>query len=150
MTPPVAGLAIPQPYHALLLRPCYAHAATLRPDGWLSVHPVAILFDGAQVRFSTLKSRGKFRNLQRDARLSLSIIDPDNPLRHLELRGRASWVEDAGRSFIDAIARQYFGRDRYPYDRPGAERVVVTLHVEQIAGAGFAAVSAPATQPSGV
>lgn len=142
-----ASLPIPEVYRALLARPCYAHVATVREDGLLSVHPVAILFDGEYLRFSTLKSRGKFRNLLRDARLSLSIIDPDNPLRHLELRGRARWADDDGRVFIDAIARQYFGRESYPYDPPGAERVVVTLHVEQLAGAGIAATQAPAAHP---
>jgi PPOX class probable F420-dependent enzyme len=136
-TPPEQqSTLIPAGYHALLRGRCYAHAATLRADGLLSVHPVAILFDGERMRFSTLKSRGKFRNLSRDPRLSLSIIDPENPLRHLELRGRASWEDDAGRVFIDAIARHYFDRDTYPYDRPGAERVTVTLHIEQIAGPG--------------
>lgn len=128
---------IPEAFHALLASRCFAHVATLRPDGLLSVHPVAILFDGERLRFSTLKSRGKFRNLQRDPRLSLSIIDPEQPLRHLEVRGRASWEDDAQRGFIDAVAQKYFGSERYRFDRPGDERITVTVQIEQIAGAGF-------------
>lgn len=125
---------IPARYHELLASRCYAHVATVRSDGLLSVHPVAILFDGAHVRFSTLKSRGKFRNLSGDTRLSLSVIDPEQPLRHVELRGRASWEIDPQRTFIDAIARKYFDKEHYPYDKPGAERVTITLSIEQIAG----------------
>lgn len=129
-----AASEIPERYHALLASRCYAHVATVRGDGLLSVHPVAILFDGETVRFSTLKSRGKFRNLCHDTGLSLSIIDPEQPLRHIELRGRASLEDDPARTFIDAIARKYFDREQYPYDKPGAERITVTLSIEQIAG----------------
>jgi PPOX class probable F420-dependent enzyme len=129
-----ATVAMPERYCELLASRCYAHVATVRPDGLLSVHPVALIFDGQTLRFSTLKSRGKFRNLCGDNRLSLSIIDTEQPLRHIELRGRASWEDDAERCFIDAIARKYFDRDKYPYDKPGAERITVTLYIEQIAG----------------
>ena len=125
---------IPPRYRELLAGRCYAHVATVRTDGLLSVHPVAIIVDGDTVRFSTLKSRGKFRNLSNDTRLSMSIIDPEQPLRHVELRGRATLEADPERRFIDAIARKYFGKEHYPYDKPGAERITVTLAIEQIAG----------------
>lgn len=131
---PLHPSPIPARYHALLSSRCYAHVATIRTDGLLSVHPVAILFDGEQIRFSTLKSRGKFRNLGSDTRLSLSIMDPERPLRHIELRGRASWQDDPQRTFIDAIARKYFDKERYPFDEPDAERITVTLSIEQVAG----------------
>lgn len=125
-------MKIPESHRAILDSRCFAHAATVRPDGRLSVHPVAVVYDGEHVRFSTLKSRGKYRNLLTDPRLSLSIPDPDNPWHYLELRGRATLADDSDRRFIDAIARKYLGEASYPYDEPGDERVTVTLHIEQV------------------
>lgn len=125
-------MEIPASHRDILDSKCFAHAATVRPDGLLSVHPVAVVYDGEHVRFSTLKSRGKYRNLLGDARLSLSIPHPDNPWHYIELRGCATLEDDGDRHFIDTIARKYMGEDRYPYDGPGDERVTVTLHVEQV------------------
>ncbi|HUH37231.1 MAG TPA: PPOX class F420-dependent oxidoreductase [Spongiibacteraceae bacterium] len=123
---------IPATHRDILHSKCFAHAATLRPDGRLSVHPVTVLLRNGQVCFSTLKSRGKYRNLVRDPRLSLSIPHPENPWHYLELRGLARLEDDPRREVIDQIARKYLGQDHYPYDAPGDERVTVILDIEQV------------------
>jgi PPOX class probable F420-dependent enzyme len=105
---------------------------TVRPDGLLSVHPISVLWQDGHVRFSTLKSRGKYRNLLRDARVSLCIPDPGNIMRYVEIRGRASLADDRDRAFINAIARHFMNVPEYPYDAPGDERVTVTLEIEQV------------------
>ena len=106
--------------------------ATLRPDGRLSNHPVCLLWDGKHVRFSTTRARRKYRNLRADPRIAISVTDPENPWRYLEIRGRAELADDADRSFINRIAKKYMGQDEYPFDRPGDERVTVTVQVEQV------------------
>lgn len=125
-------MEIPASHIDILHSKSFAHAATVRSDGRLSVHPVTVLLHDGQVCFSTLKSRGKYRNLVRDPRLSLSIPHPDNPWHYLELRGRARLEDDPQRTVIDQIARKYLGQDRYPYDKDGDERVTVILDIEQI------------------
>jgi hypothetical protein len=82
--------------------------------------------------FSTAKSRGKYRNLLQDDRVSLCIPDPKNAMRYLEIRGRAQLEDDPDRSFIDLIAKEFMGLESYPYDPPGIARVTVTILIEQI------------------
>lgn len=123
---------IPTAAHDLLHDRPTGHVATTRPDGRLSVNPVVLLFDGEYVRFSTTKDRAKYRNLRHDDRVAISIPHRNNPNLYIEIRGRAAMVDDPDREFIDRIARHYLDRDRYPYDRPGAERVTVTILAEQV------------------
>jgi PPOX class probable F420-dependent enzyme len=123
---------LPRSCFDILERKCFAHVATLRPDGRLSNHPVGILWDGQHVRFSTTRSRRKYHNLRADPRIALSIPDPLNIWRYIEIRGTASLEDDPERRFIDGIARKYMNQDRYPFDPPGEQRVTVTVHPEQV------------------
>ena len=126
---------IPKGLVGILDKNCFAHVATLRPDGMLSANPVSVIWDGSHIRFSSLKSRVKVSNLRADPRIALSIPDPDNVNRYLEVRGTATMEDDVDRSFINAIAQKYMGEDVYPFDPPGAERVTITVHPEQVSGA---------------
>ncbi len=123
---------IPASHIDILEAKCFPHVATMRPDGMLSNHPVCLIWDGKHIRFSITKARKKYRNLMADDRIALSIPDPTNIWRYLEVRGRATLEDDLDRSFIDSIAKKYMGQDHYPFDRPGDERVTVTVHVEQV------------------
>src|SRR5258708_33462779 len=92
--------------------PCFC--ATTKSNGLLSVHPVSALLEDGRVRFSTLKARGKFKNLKKDNRVSLCLIDPKNPRRYLEIRGRASLADDRERVFINKMAKHHMDMDEYP------------------------------------
>jgi hypothetical protein len=127
-----ASLPIPDTLHDILTDKPTGFVATLRPDGRISVTPVALLFDGQVVRFSTTKDRRKYRNLQRDARVTMTVAHRNNPNRYVELRGHAELADDIDRAFIDAIARHYMGVDAYPFDRPWQERVTVTIVAEHV------------------
>lgn len=126
---------IPASHVYILEAKCFAHVATIRPDGMVSNHPVSVLWDGKHVRFSTTKGRKKYRNLLADDRVALSIPDPTNIWRYIEIRGRATLEDDVDRSAINAVAKKYMGQDEYPFDGPGDERVTVTVHVEQVSAA---------------
>ena len=121
--------------------------ATVGPRGVLSVTPVALLYDGRKVRFSTTKDRQKYRNLLRDDRIAMAVPHRNNPNRYVELRGRARLTDDADRSFIDAIARHYMGVDRYPFDESGAERVIVTIEPERVSCPPIPLADAPPNAP---
>jgi PPOX class probable F420-dependent enzyme len=123
---------IPASHVDILESKCFPHVATIRPDGMISNNPVCLIWDGEHIRFSITKSRKKFRNLVADDRIALSIPDPTNIWRYLEVRGRVTLDDDLDRSFIDSIAKKYMGQDHYPLDRPGEERVTVTVHAEQV------------------
>lgn len=110
----------------------FAHLASLGPDGEPQSHPVWFDFDAAHGRLlvSTGTDRQKYRNIQRDPRVSVSILDPDDPYRYLEVRGRVVEIEpDPGKDFLDQLARTYLDLDTYPYEqRRNVQRVI--LHIQ--------------------
>ena len=139
---------IPETHHDILLSRPTAHLATIRPDGQLSVNPVAILWDGTHVRVSTLKSRQKYRNLRRDPRVAISIPHRDNPLRYIEIRGTAQLSDDSDRSVVNSVAKTYLGIDEYPFDRPGDKRVVITICAEIVSAPDIHLADSPPMESS--
>ena len=80
--------AIPEKYKDLFQKRAFASLGTLMPDGRPQVTPVWCDFDGEHVIFNSARGRQKDRNVRRDPRVSMAIIDPENPYRYLEIRGR--------------------------------------------------------------
>jgi hypothetical protein len=109
-----------------------AFVTTVRPDGLLSTNPMAVVLDGGVVKLSTVTNRKKVRNLLADDRITVCVIQPSNPNEYVEIRGRGVLEPDTERAFIDGIARIYMDADRYPFDRPGDERVTITVLAQQI------------------
>jgi PPOX class probable F420-dependent enzyme len=109
-----------------------AYLATITPSGALAVNPLAVLWDGAYLRVSTLKSRQKYKNLLADDRVALCVVDRHNPNRYVEVRGHAELSDDLDRSVINRIAKQYMDADVYPFDKPGDERVTITVIPDKV------------------
>lgn len=126
------AVRIPARAADILSRKPIGYICTQRPDGRMSVVPVAVIWDGRSVRISSVKSTKKVRNLTLDPRLTMCVPHPNNPQQYVELRGTAEIADDADRSFVNAMARDWMGVEEYPYDRPGDERVVITLRVEAV------------------
>ncbi len=122
---------IPEEYEDLLHTTALIHVATLGPDGEPQSNPVWFDWDGEHVKFSQTTARQKYRNVERDPRIALSMVDPENPYRYLEIRGRVERVEeDPNLDFINAMAKKYLGMDEYPYHQPGDERVILYVKPE--------------------
>ena len=111
----------------------YAVLATVNPDGSPQTSVIWVGRDGADVLFSTVEGRVKHRNMVRDPRVSISVIDWVDPENYIELRGRVSMTPDVGRQLDTQLSWKYDGKDPGA-DRPGAVRVVVRLVVEKITG----------------
>jgi PPOX class probable F420-dependent enzyme len=119
---------LPDSHLDLFRKKAFASLATLMPDGAPQVTPVWIDYDGRFVIVNTAEGRQKDKNLQRDGRVALSIMDPDNPYRYLEVRGRvAERTRDGADQHIDAMARKYLGKDKYPFRQPGEVRVLYRI-----------------------
>src|SRR5436309_12705987 len=126
---------IPEQYHDLFTKKAFAHLATVGPDGDPQVTPVWIDYDGTSIRFNTAKGRVKVRNLARNPRVALSIQDPDNPYRYVQVRGRVVEATEQGAdAHIDALAKKYLGQDRYPFRQPGEVRILYTVRPERVQG----------------
>jgi PPOX class probable F420-dependent enzyme len=121
----------------LIARPVLASLATLNPDGSPQITPLWIDLDGDNVVFNTAEGRVKARNLEQDARVAVSVIDPDDPYNVVALRGTVTGVTtDGADAHIDALAKKYLGVDSYPMRREGEVRIRVTVRTDRIAMQG--------------
>jgi PPOX class probable F420-dependent enzyme len=119
---------IPDKYLDLFQKKAFANLATLMPDGTPQVTPVWVDWDGTHVLVNSARGRQKDKNMQRNAAVSMSILDPDNPYRYLEVRGKvADITENGADDHIDKMAKKYMGKDKYPYRRPGEQRVLYKI-----------------------
>jgi PPOX class probable F420-dependent enzyme len=128
---------IPEQFKDLFNKVAFAHLATLMPDGSPQVTPVWVDYDGAHVRVNSAKGRVKDKNMRRNKRVALSIQDPANPYRSLAIRGEiAEITENGADAHIDALAKKYLGKDRYPFRSPGEVRVIYKIRPEKVSTSG--------------
>jgi len=115
----------------------FAHLATLMPDGTPQVTPVWFDYVGGAIRVNSARGRVKDRNMKEGSAVSLSILDPDNAYRYLQVRGRVRKVTEAGAAaHIDSLAKKYLGVDKYPYAQPGDVRVIYEIEPARVSGMG--------------
>ncbi len=128
---------IPDKYLDLFDKKVFAGLATLMPDGSPQVTPVWIDFDGENLLVNTAVGRRKDKNLERDSRVSLMLVDPDNPYRYLEVRGQVvERTHDGADDHINKMAQKYLGKDIYPFRQPGEVRVLYKIKPERISSMG--------------
>ena len=117
---------------ALLQLPVLAHVATVMADGSPQVTPVWVDTDGKSVIFNTAKGRVKYRNIEREPRVAISVVDRDDPYRTVVIRGKAELIDAGADAHIDKLAKKYLGAETYPFRRPEEERVIVRVTPEHI------------------
>jgi PPOX class probable F420-dependent enzyme len=115
----------------------YANLGTLFADGSPQVTPVWFDSVDGEIRVNSAKGRAKDRNMRRDARVALAIMDPANPYRYVQIRGRIERVtEDGADAHIDRLAKKYLGADTYPFRQPGEVRVIYVIRPERVTTMG--------------
>jgi len=128
---------IPSKFADLFKKKAFAHLATLMEDGTPQVTPVWCDFDGQDVWINTAVGRVKDKNLQRDKHVAMSIQDPDNPYRYLEVRGKVvERTESGADAHIDKLAKKYMGVDVYPGRSKGEVRVIYKIRPERFSSMG--------------
>ena len=126
-------ITIPQQYADILHSNALAYFASTGPGGTPQVSPVWFVWDGGQIVFSTTNDRQKYRNVVRDAQVSVAITDPNNPFRSLEIRGLARSEDDHGYRVAHLVARKYTGQDATPQMIPPHEqRVAISITPEKL------------------
>ena len=129
--------AIPDQYKDLFQKKAFAHLATVLKDGSPQVTPIWVDYDGTHVRINSAKGRWKDKNMRNRPKVALSIPDPDNPYRYMQIRGTVTEVTENGAdAHIDSLARKYLGQDKYPYRQPGEVRVIYKIAVERVNAQG--------------
>lgn len=122
---------IPQERADILTKRSFGHVATIGPNGEPQSTPVWVDWDGEHLKFSQTTTRQKVHNLRRDARVAVSIEDPDQPYRYVEIRGTVDRIEpDEDKSFIDKLAKKYLDKDHYPWSSPDEQRLILYVRPE--------------------
>jgi len=127
-------MQIPENFKELLTaKKAFAHVATVMPDGSPQVTPIWCDFDGNHILLNSSRGRVKDKNMRRDARVAVSVQDPDNAYRYIQIRGKVVEVTEKGaEEHIDKLAKKYMGVDVYPKRTPGMVRVIYKIKPEKI------------------
>lgn len=128
---------IPEKYLDLFEKKAFGHLATLMRDGSPQVTPVWVDYDGKYVRFNSALGRVKDKNVRRDPRVTMSIQDPSNPYRYLEIRGRVAEITEKGADdHINKLSQKYLGKPVYPNRQPGEVRVLYKIEPQKVSAMG--------------
>ncbi len=128
---------IPEKYVDLFEKQAFGNLATLMNNGSPQVTPVWVDYDGKYVRFNSAKGRVKDRNIRRDPRVSISLQDPANPYRYLEVRGRVVEITENGADdHINKLSQKYLGKPVYPFRQSGEVRVLYKIEPQKVSSMG--------------
>ncbi len=109
---------VPEEYHDLFESKSFAHVATILPDGSPHSVPMWVGYDGEYVLTAGGQEHQRHANMQRDRRVALSIVDPDDPYRSISIRGEVvEMAEDGALAFLDEKARLHWDVDEFPHER---------------------------------
>ena len=124
--------AFPDQYLDLFKKKAFGAFTTLMPDGSPQTTPVWVDYQNGEIWVNSALGRQKDKNVRRDARVALAVIDPENPYRYVEVRGRVREITQSGADeHIDKMAKKYMDKDKYPFRQPGEQRVLYKIAVEK-------------------
>lgn len=110
----------------------FAILATLMPDGTPQATPLWFNVDRGKIQINTARGRVKEENLSARPEIALVILDPDNPYRYMQVRGRVvDETEENARKHIDELAGKYTGTADYK-SYHGETRVKYTIEPRSI------------------
>ena len=111
----------------------FCNVATLRTDGSVQVAPVWVDIQDGLAVVNSAEGRAWPRNLERDPRVTLSILNAENPYEYVEIRGRvAERTHEGADEHINSLAKKYLGVDEYPYRQPGEQRVIIRVEPDHV------------------
>ena len=121
-------VSLPDDARELFNRKNFAHITSLMPDGSPQASPVWCEAVGDNIVINVDASTIKAKNLRRDPRVAVSIVDQEKPYEAVFIRGRVTeFKPDSQGKHIDALAKKYLGLDEYPFHQPGEERLTVII-----------------------
>ena len=129
--------SFPDEYLDLFLKKSFGAFTTLMPDGSPQTTPVWVDYQNGEIWVNSALGRQKDKNVRRDPRVAVSIIDADNPYRYVEVRGKVKEITQSGADeHINAMAKKYLGQDIYPFRQPGEQRVLYKIAIGKVLPVG--------------
>jgi PPOX class probable F420-dependent enzyme len=119
----------------LLQEPNFATVATVNRDGSPQLSIVWIDWDGERVLFNTAAGRVKPRNLERDPRVTVLVLDREDGYRWVAVRGLTELTTEDAEEHIDKLARKYTGEGWQA--NPGEQRLLCSFRPEHVSAYGF-------------
>ena len=117
----------------LLEQPNFCMVGTIRKDGSPHINPVWVDVDEGLVLLNSNEDRAWPRNARRDPRMTLTVLNHENPYEYVEIRGRlVEDTHDGADEHIDKLAKKYMGLDEYPLRQPGEQRVIFKIEPEKV------------------
>jgi PPOX class probable F420-dependent enzyme len=114
----------------------FAFLATLMKDGSPQITPTWVDIDKSNntILINTAKGRVKHRNISRDPRVGVSVIDSSNPYHMVSVRGKVIGQINGKQAddHIDKMSKKYLGKDKYPGRAPGEERLIVEIKPQHV------------------
>lgn len=124
--------SFPENYRDLFQKKSFGAFTTLMPDGSPQTTPVWIDYRDDEIWVNSAVGRQKDRNVRRDPRVAIAVMDPENPYRYVEVRGRVREItQDSADAHIDKMSQKYLGQDKYPYRQAGEQRVLYKISIEK-------------------
>jgi PPOX class probable F420-dependent enzyme len=133
MTPGMASLSDPA-VTALLDKPNHAVLSTLNKDGSVHSTMVWLSVDGDHVALNSESGRHWPGNLERDARVTLTLLNEQDPYEYVVIQGTAVATSEGAEEHIDALAKKYINQDTYPWrtDKPRVKFNVTPTRVRYV------------------
>jgi PPOX class probable F420-dependent enzyme len=126
-----SGATVPEGFEDILRSTALAHVATIGPKGEPQSTPVWFTWDSERLRISQTEGQQKLKNLRREPRVALSFVDPANPGRNIEVRGRVEREDpDPDRAFVRELSRKYLGDESF--GGVAGDHVVVVIRPEHV------------------
>ncbi len=128
---------LPESAKDLTQRPIVCTFITVMPDGQPQATPVWFDFDGTHFRINTAEGRQKARNIARNSKVTLTVIDPQNPFHWIEVRGQVNDIkteEEGGRDHINSLSMKYRGNPVYQGQVPNERRLMIFIEPTKING----------------
>ena len=122
----------PDKYLDLFQKKAFGAFTTLMPDGSPQTTPVWVDYQNGEIWINSALGRQKDKDVRRDPRVAIAIMDPDNPYRYVGVRGHVREItQDGADAHIDKMAKKYLGQDTYPYRQPGEQRVIYKIAIDK-------------------
>ena len=124
---------ISEPIAKLLEGRNIAFVATLMKDGWPQITPTWVDLEHGKILVNTAEGRLKQKNISRDGRVAISVIEQNNPYHMVTVRGRVVEQRKEGADeHVDKLAKKYLGVDKYPLRSPNEKRIIIIIKPERV------------------
>jgi PPOX class probable F420-dependent enzyme len=107
--------------------------ATIMKNGSPQLSPVWANYENGHICVNTAEGRLKHKNVLRDPRVAISVVDKTNPLNMTAIQGKVvEIIPDYEYQHANKLTKKYMGKDYYPFRQPGEKRIILKIIPEKV------------------